>query len=258
MFIPRVGNNLMKTIFRIIILVSILHSCSSNPEKDKLIGNWSVVNGMNEFEFYKDSLVVNEFGMSYINEWSIDESKLYLETIKGLDSFGIKTKEFDYKLSKNLDTLFIKRLTDSIFGPPILRIENAYDYFLKRLQLTIDLPSKSNLISSNEKGNGLDVYVGFRDGKLIAKTDSDKTYGLDEINYETFVFIASQETELDSTNFQFNLLIDKGINKTKIDSIKNILQSTGYNRMFRVYTNNKVDYQKKDWKDELNWFGVYE
>ena len=124
--------------------------------------------------------------------------------------------------------------------------------------MAIDLPSKTNLISSNQKGTGLDVYVGFRDGKLIAKTDSDKTRGLDEIKYETFAFIASQETELDSTNFQFNLLIDKSINKIKIDSIKNILQSTGYNRLFRVYTNDKVDYEKTDWKDELNWFGVYE
>ena len=248
----------MKTIFRIIILVSILHSCSSNPEKDKLIGNWSVVNGMNEFEFYKDSLIVNEFGMSYINEWNVDESKLYLETIKGLDSFGIKTKELDYKMSENLDTLFIKRITDSVFGPPILRIENGYDYYLKRLQLTIDLPSKSNLILSNEKGIGLDVYVGFRNGKLIAKTDSDKTRGLDEIKYETYAFIASQETELDSTNFQFNLLIDKSINKPKTDSIKDILKSTGYSRIFRVYTNDQVDYEKTDWKDELNWYGEYE
>ncbi|WP_379978847.1 hypothetical protein [Dokdonia ponticola] len=250
---------MMKTIYKIIILVLILQSCSSShKEKDKLIGNWSVVNGLNEFEFYQDSLIVSEWGMSYINQWDIDSSKLYLETIKGLDSFGIKTKEFDFRLSENLDTLFIKKLTDSVFGPPILRIKNAYDYHLKRLQLVIDLPSKTNLISSNEKGTGLDIYVGFRDGKLIAKTESDKTRGLDEIKYETFAFIASQETELDSTNFQFNLLIDKSINKTEIDSIKNILQSTGYNRMFRVYNNNKVDYQNTDWKDDLNWFGVYE
>ena len=90
----------MKTIYRIIILVLILQSCSSsNKEKEKLIGNWSVINGLNEFEFYQDSLIVNEWGMSYINLWDIDSSKLYLETIKGLDSFGIKTKEFDYRLS---------------------------------------------------------------------------------------------------------------------------------------------------------------
>ncbi len=213
---------------------------------------------MNEFEFYKDSLIVNEFGMSYINEWNVDESKLYLETIKGLDSFGIKTKEFDYKTSKNLDTLFIKRITDSVFGPPILRIENAYDYYLIRLQLTIDLLSKSNLILSTEKGIGLDVYVGFINGKLIAKTDSDKTRGLDEIKYETYAFIASQETELDSTNFQFNLLIDKSINKPKTDSTKDILKSIGYTRIFRVYTNDQIDYEKTDWKDELNWYGEYE
>ncbi|UKM63462.2 hypothetical protein GSB9_00004 [Flavobacteriaceae bacterium GSB9] len=180
---------------------------------------------------------------------------MYLETIKGLDSFGIKTKEFDYRLSKNLDTLFIKKPTDSVYGPSILRIKNAYDYYLKRLQLTIDLPSKNNLILSKEKGIGLDVYVGFRNGKLMAKTDSDKTRGLDEIKYETIAFIASQETELDSINFQFNLLIDKSLNNQKIDSIKNILISTGYKRIFRVYTNDQVDYEKIDWKDELNWYG---
>jgi len=248
----------MKTIFRTLILVSILQSCSSNSDKNKLIGDWSVINGWSEFEFYQDSLIVHEWGMTYINKWNIDESRLYLSTIKGLDSFGIKTKEFEYRLSDNLDTLFIKKQTDSAFGPPILRIKSAYDYYLKQLQLTIDLPIKNDLILHKNKGTGLDIYVGFRNGKLIAKTDSDKTHGLDEIRYETIAFIASQETELDSSNFQFNLLIDKNINKLKIDSIKSILRTTGYKRMFRVYNNDKVDYEKTDWKDELNWFGIYE
>lgn len=249
----------MKNIFRIIILVSILQSCSfSNKEKDKLIGNWSVVYGPCEFEFYKDSLILNEMGMSYINSWNADGSKLHLGTIKGLDSFGIKEPVFDYRLSDNNDTLYIKKLTDSVFKFPIYRIKNGYDYLLKQLQLTIDLPSKNDLTSNTENHIGLNVYVGFRNGKLIAKTDSDKTKDLEEIKYETLAFLVSQEIELDSTNFQFNLLIDKNINNTNIDSIKDILKSTGYKRMFRVYTNEQVDYEKTDWKDELNWFGVYE
>ncbi len=28
-------------------------------------------------------------GLSYINKWNADDSKLYLEIIKGLDSFGL-------------------------------------------------------------------------------------------------------------------------------------------------------------------------
>lgn len=250
---------MIKTIFRIIILVSILQSCSTkNKEKEKFIGNWSTVNGNSEFEFYRDSLILNEMGMSYINSWNVDGSKLHLNIIKGLDSFGIKEPVFDYKLSKNNDTLYIKRVTDSVFKFPIYRIESRYDYLLKNLQLSIDLPTKNNLISNKENGIGLDVYVGFRNGKLIAKTYSDKTHALEKIKYETISFLAYQETELDSTNFQFNLLIDKNINKIKIDSIKNILKSTGYSRMFRVYNNKQVDYEKTDWKEELNWFGVYE
>ena len=249
----------MKDIFRIIILVSILQSCSnSNGEKDRLIGNWSIINGHSEFEFYKDSLILNEMGMSYLNSWNIDGSKLYIDAIKGLDSFGIKESVFDYRLSDNNDTLYIKRPTDSIFRFPIFRIKNSYDYLLKQLELTIDLPIKNNLISQKENRSSLDVYVGFRDGKLIAKTSSDITLDLDEIRDETFAFITSLKTELDSTNFQFNLLIDRNINNTKIDSIKNILQSTGYKKIFRVYTNEKVDYEKTAWKEQLNWFGIYE
>ncbi|WP_346882778.1 hypothetical protein [uncultured Algibacter sp.] len=250
----------MKTIFRIIVLVSIIQSCSfSNKEKDKLIGNWSTVNGNScplEYQFCQDSIRFSEMCYSHVNSWYINDSKIYHTNIK--DSFANRNYVFDYKISNNNDTLFIKSVTDSLYKFPILRVKNGFDYLLKNLRLTFDLPSKNDLISSKENGIGFNVYVGFRNGKLIAKTDSDKTRGLDEIKYETIAFLAYQETELDSTNFQFNLLVDKNISKTKIDSIKNILKSTGYSRIFRVYNNEQVDYEKTDWKDELNWFGVYE
>ena len=248
-----------KYILRILILILSLQSCTpSNDEKDKLIGNWSVIDGNSEFEFYKDSLIVNEFGINYINSWNADGSKIFLKPIKGLDSFGIKEPVFDYRLSNNNDTLYIKRLTDSLFRFPIYRIKNSYDYWAKQLKLTIDLPSKNDLISSERNKVGMDVYVGFRNGKLIAKTDSDKTHNLEEIKREIYMFIASVQTEIDSTNFQFNLFTDKNIDKSKIDSIKSILKSTQFQRIFRIYNNDKVDYKKTDWKDDLNWHGVYE
>lgn len=248
----------MENLIRIIFLISILQSCSSDINKEKLIGNWSAISGPSEFEFYKDSLIVNEMGISYINDWHFDQYKLYLKPIKGLDSFGIKNTTFDYRISKNQDTLFIKRQTDSVFGEPILRIKNGYDYFFKQLQLSIDLPIKNELISCKQNGIGLDVYVGFRNSKLIAKTDNDIVEDLGKIKEEALAFFAYQKNMLDSTNFQFNLLMDKNINHKKIDSIKDILKSTGHERMFIVYNNNKIDYKKTGWKEELHWFGCYE
>jgi len=247
----------MKIIFRIIFLVSILQSCSSISEKDKLIGNWSIVNGLNEFEFYRDSLIVNELGMSYINEWNIDESKLYLEPIKGLDSFAIKTKSFDYKISNNLDTLFIKRQTDSTFGPPILRIKNAYDYHLKRLYLNIDLPSSQNLDKEPISSIGLNIYVGYNSGKLIAKTDDDRHIDLEDIRFFSYKYLALSKQGVKS-NLHYNLIADKNVENTKLDSIRNILKQTDFKNIFRVYTNPKIDYTKIDWKDELVWYGKME
>lgn len=212
------------------------------------------MNGVNEFEFYQDSLIVYEWGMSYINEWDVDESKLYLEMVEGLDSFGIKTKSFDYRLSEDQDTLFIKKHGNDSYGTPILKIKNGYDYFFKLQGLLIELPEKSELIPYEENGIGLDIYVGLRNGKLIVKTGSDKTPNLDEAKREIIKFKAMQE----SANFQFNLFIDKRVNEHRVDSIKSVLKSTGFKRIFRIYTNDKVDYKKTNWKTELNWFGIYE
>jgi hypothetical protein len=183
----------MKHIYKILILTLVLCSCSSNSEKDKLIGNWSIPNGMNEFEFYKDSLIVNSMGMNFINDWDIDTSKLYLEPIKGLDSFALKAKSFDYRLSSNLDTLFIKRETDSAFSPAILRIKNAFDYLLKRNYLTIDLPIKQDLVKEPKSSVGLNIYVGYKKDKLIAKSDDDRHKDLTGIKYFAYEYMSRTE-----------------------------------------------------------------
>jgi len=247
----------MKPIYTTLILTLFLYSCSSNPEKDKLLGNWSIPNGLNEFEFYKDSLILSELGMSYINEWDIDQSKLYLEPIKGLDSFAIKTKTFDYRLSTNLDTLFIKRETDSFFGPAILRIKSAYDYQLKRIYLTIDLPIKQNLEKEPDSSVGLNIYVGYNKDRLIAKSDDDRHLDLTDIKYFANEYLGRTEQGIQS-NLHFNLIADKNIKTSELDSVRNILKQTNFSDIFRVYTNEKVDYNKTNWKDELVWYGRME
>lgn len=247
----------MKPIYIAFILALFLYACSSNPEKEKLIGHWSIPNGLNEFEFYKDSLIVYEWGMNYINEWDLDQSKLYLEPIKGLDSFAIKIKSFDYKLSTNLDTLFIKRETDSVFGPAILRINSAYDYHLKRLNLTIDLPIEKDLSKEPNSSVGLNIYVGYNNGDLIAKLDDDRQSDLTNIKLSAYEYLVNSDKEIKS-DLHFNLIADKNVKDSELDSIRNILKQTRFSTIFRVYNNQKVDYNETDWKDELIWYGKME
>ncbi len=54
------------------------------------------------------------------------------------------------------------------------------------------------------------------------------------------------------------LFTDQRVPEKEVDSIKNLLKETPVNKIFRVYTNDQVDYTKVDWKNELNWFGEYE
>ncbi|WP_159023745.1 hypothetical protein [Formosa sp. L2A11] len=59
-------------------------------------------------------------------------------------------------------------------------------------------------------------------------------------------------------NFHFNLIADKNIKTSELDSVRNILKQTDFSDIFRVYTNEKVDYNKTNWKDELVWYGRME
>ncbi len=248
----------MKPILTFLFLVIIFQSCSTNTENERLIGNWSIPNGLVELEFYKDSLIVTEARYyKYINEWNIDESKLYLEPIKELDSFGLKTKLFDYKISKNLDTLFLKQTSDSIFKPPFLRIKSAFDYLIKRNYLTINLPSKQNLNKEPESSVGLNIYIGYNNGKLIAKSDDDRHLDLTNIKFFAYEYMTSTKKGFQD-NLHYNLIADKNVTILELDSIRNILKSTNFNDIFRVYTNEEVDYNKTDWKEELVWYGRME
>lgn len=246
----------MKTTYKIVLIILIFQNCSAPNYKDKLIGNWSVIFGNLEFEFYSDSLVANDVGLRYINTWTIDNSKIYLDTIEG--RLGIEYPVFDYKLSNDNDSLFIKRPTESDFRYPIFRIKSAYDLLLKEIQLSIKLPKKDNIITHKEKNTGLNVYVGYRNNNLIAKTNYDGTNNLKDINLEALAFISYRYAEFNSSEVHFNLLVDKNVKKNEIDSIKSLLKETDIKKIFRIYTNDKIDYTKLNWRSELNWHGIYE
>lgn len=227
----------------------------SNLRKDKLIGNWStVLNGdKHQLTFYQDSLVLNEFGYTYKGKWSIDSSRIFIEPIKGFEqnAFGITT--FDYKINNSLDTLNIKTLKDSVFKYPFIKIWNAYDYLEKINDFRIDLEKRSELVYTGNSSHDINVYVGYKNSELTVKTDRYvNLYNIDSEALE-LIFISKS---IDTSQVNYNLIVDENVPETKVDSIKNILNKTVINKFFRIYTNEKVDYSKTNWKDEINWFGV--
>ncbi|WP_229792671.1 hypothetical protein, partial [Ulvibacter litoralis] len=60
-----------------------------------------------------------------------------------------------------------------------------------------------------------------------------------------------KEDEIKSVNV--NMIIDKNVSQSYIDSLKSIIKFTGVNSIYRVYKNDSIDY-----KDNLSWYGISE
>ncbi len=244
-----------------IILISItIFSCqnySNDVQKDVLLGNWSTVlsGNQNQLTFYKDSIIFNEFGLSYIGKWEIDSTRIYLNPIKDSKKIPLKSMVLDYQLNKTNDTLHIKNQKDSLFRYPFLKIQNKFDYLEKINGFNIELEEKPNLIQTGHFGHDINVYVGYKNSKIIVKTD--RFNNLYKINTEANELFFLDEG-IDTSQVNYNLIIDKRIPKSKVDSIKNILTNTVIKKFFRIYTNKYIDYRKTDWKEEIDWFGIPE
>lgn len=107
----------MKTIITIALFSLLLTSCSTNSDKESLLGIWDSTTMYNktEMHFYKDSLTIDKFGMHSQNKWQLDGNKIYITKIKG-ESISPKTKfVLDYKFDSKGDTLYLKSPKDSIF-----------------------------------------------------------------------------------------------------------------------------------------------
>lgn len=248
----------MKTIIRILLVIFILQSCSKKNIDTNLLGNWSSTKSSNivDLQFFKDSLIQNSWGETTKFSWRSDDSKIYYTQLTNVDPELETDLILEYKLNAQKDTLFVKKENDSSFTIQFLKINNAYQYFEKNINLDIDLPKKENgLIPSGNKELDLNIYVGFKNGNLIAKTDRFiNLYGIQSEVYDLMFSVEEQDTE----QIKYVLFTDQRVSEKKVDSIKNRLKETTVNKIFRVYTNDQVDYKKIDWKDELNWFGEYE
>ncbi|WP_407557900.1 hypothetical protein [Winogradskyella sp. 4-2091] len=243
----------MKNILTYISLIFLL-SCSSTKQKENLIGNWyskSDIYGFTEFQFYNDSLIIYDRFGKIFTKWKVNKDKIHLNNIKGFSTK--KQLTYSYKLDKSNKLLNLKILGDTIIQlPKLIKAKNTYDFFQKNIGIEIDLPMKENELTSLSFPNNLvfNIYAGFSENNLIVKTD----IASDLKNLEKEVADFKQNTREELKPFlRFNLIADKNVTESQMDSIKDQLKKTSIERIFRTYKNKETDYE-----NNLNWFGQKE
>ena len=245
----------------IIIFLIVLTSCSKNEFEKKLIGNWNNYpnNGMTDFKFYNDSVVSTENYFSRTGKWKANDSVIFLKFPKIHPSLR-ENIQLNYKLS--IDSLQIKNDFDSIYTiPALFKVENYWKHFLRELKMDIDLPKAGfKLIKNNSMIFGIDLYVGFKNKRIIIKNFRGEI----QLDRDIQGLVFSERTfrkENEEKYLYFNLIIDKGVNEIKVDSLKQILNRFPEMKIFRVYENDTANYGKYDIKNTgeyWNWYGKYE
>ena len=107
----------MKQIVLLIFIVTILESCDKKSINSDLLGSWTSTKSASivELKFYKDSLIVHQWGKVIKNNWTSNSSIIFFEQLTEIDPQDKTRFELGYKLNLKKDTLFIKNETDSVF-----------------------------------------------------------------------------------------------------------------------------------------------
>ena len=235
----------MKNIFTYIFIIFIF-SCSSTKQEKRLIGNWYTASENridSEFEFHKDSLLIyNSYGKTAL-KWKVKDQKIYSTYLTE------NGPTYKYKIDENNVFLNLELIGDNGFIlPTLIKAKSPFDFFQKIIDMDIELPTTENELEYLTQNNtNYNIYAGYKNNNLIVKTD--KSSDLNNLDYEVNEFIENSRDELKSF-LKFNLIADKNIVQSKIDSIKYILKKTSIKPIYRTYKNEQIDYD-----ESINWFG---
>ncbi|GGZ64926.1 hypothetical protein [Mesonia mobilis] len=239
----------MKKNFKFIFIFFLI-SCSFSKQEQKLIGNWYTAKNNRieaEFQFYNDSLVIYEIFGKRTLKWDIKGDKIRTYYLKE------NGPVYKYHLDEYKQILNLELIGEESFKLPEFRkAKNAFDFFEKTIDLEIELPECNDELKNISRPSRLNfnIYAGFKHNNFIVKTDS--ATNLKNLEKEVTKFKNNTRNEL-KRFLRFNLIADKNITNSQLDSIKNRLKETSIKNIFRTYKNNQIDY-----KDNLIWFGKNE
>lgn len=107
-----------------------------------------------------------------------------------------KGPTYNYKLDENGKLLNLQ-LTDEPDSNLItlVKAKNAFDFFQKTMNMRIELPKNdSELIFLNRNNTSFNIYIGYRNKKLVVQTD--KSTGLKNLEKEFNDFKKHSRDEL--------------------------------------------------------------
>ena len=253
----------MKNILQIICLILVLISCSNNHE-ERLVGNWNnflANTGRTEFKLFPDSVVTYQYGNKDKGTWKADKSTIYFNFTDN-NSGSVKKINYNYILSDNLDSLALSSQRESSETAIFFKINNPWERYERDMNLQIELPiADFDVIENKSRDLGVDIYVGYSNGKITMK--GKEGVPLDSLKIKYYVLgLKDTVTEAEKNKINYNLIADKRIAKNKIDSIKLILHMFPEMKIFRVYNNDKANYGSFDSQNmtynSWNWFGRME
>ena len=253
----------MKNIFKITCLILLSISCTSDHES-KLIGTWNnflVDTGRTEFRLFTDSIVTYQYGSRDKGTWKADESNIYFYFTDKYSGSVNKIK-FKYIVNDNVDSLRLSLHGESSESVIFFKINNPWERYERDMNLQMELPiADFDLIENKSRDLGVDIYVGYYNGRIAMKGKEGVL--LDSLKIKYYVQdLKDAVSDVKKNKINYNLIADKRIAKNKIDSIKLILHMYPEMKIFRVYKNDGANYGSFDAENmnynSWNWFGRME
>lgn len=252
--------------FLYIFLPSLLAlSCSNDdhPNRKILIAEW-FAQQPTRIKFDNNSAIFSDYGLEYGNKWSITDNELFLKPteelvilVNGKEDTISKPLTFDYKISGDQDTLYIKRKFQNTYLP-LSRIENGLELIQHRKRLQIQLPEGNDLGKVPENFVSIDIYAGFRGNNLLIKSEDPNYEDLTHFNFYIFKRLSELPKDKRDSPVNFNLIADHKISEEEISIIKDSLRNIANYKIFRVYQNEKLNYDNTELDKSISWYGRFE
>ncbi|WP_406683839.1 hypothetical protein N1F78_14275 [Seonamhaeicola sp. MEBiC1930] len=114
----------LKFLFLVLFLSCIILNCSKNKVNKGIYGKWKSVNSINivSLVFFKDTLIINQWGKEIKNEWYGDEDKISFKQLNHINPKKETNFIIHYKLNETRDTLYIKREKDSTYSNQFIKL----------------------------------------------------------------------------------------------------------------------------------------
>ena len=225
----------MKLIYIFLILIG-LFSCNQNSSEKELNGTWYGIEKDSPVLVFRPDTLALFFVPNPQNVlWKANNRIIEFEYFP-INSKEIKKAEIKYQIKNDtLTTLFNGE--NGIY----LKANSYVDFLNKKSNIKFLLPKNSKLKTlKNSRENGLRIFVGKRQGKIISKTEFSDN--LNNLNHDIQKFNSSFHNSNDiKMRFHYRVFADKNISQTEMEKVYQILRKSEIKKILRIYEAEKFE-----------------